>query len=114
VRTKSVPKSPSKAIRRPPPVEAEPPIPKAPLSIKEVIALKRAEAKKAASAPSSGASFGNSAGFGDFENLKDANPVAARRNEEETLEMGRWSVKETIERARSIGEWTYFVPDAWN
>jgi hypothetical protein len=82
------------------------------LSIKEVIALKRAEAKKAASASSSGTSFGKSAGFGDFEDLKDEDPMAARRNDEETLELGRWSVKETIERARSIGEWMYLVLDA--
>jgi hypothetical protein len=112
VRTKSVPKSPSKTIRRPPPVEDEPLVPKAPLSIKEVIALKRAEAKKAASASSSGTSFGKSAGFGDFEDLKDGDPIEAKRNDEETLELGRWSVKETIERARSIGEWMYFVLDA--
>ncbi|OJA08474.1 hypothetical protein AZE42_02852, partial [Rhizopogon vesiculosus] len=99
----SVPKSPSKTLRRPQPVEDEPLIPKTPLSIKEVIALKRAEVRKAVSASSSGASFGNPAGFGDFENLKDADPIAAKRNDEETPELGRWSVKETIERARSIG-----------
>jgi len=113
VRTKSVPKSPSKAIRRPPPVEDEPPVPKTPLNIKEAIALKRVEAKKTASASSSRAPLGSSTGFDDFENLEDADPMAAKMNEkEETPELGRWSVKETIERARSTGEWTCFVPDA--
>ncbi|KAG1814486.1 hypothetical protein EV424DRAFT_1630380 [Suillus variegatus] len=97
VRTKSVPKSPSKAIRRPPPVENEPPVPKTPLSIKEAVALRRAEAKKAIS---TSLGLGNSAGFGEFENLEDVNP---KKNEEETLDLGRWSVKETIERARSTG-----------
>ncbi|KAG2149050.1 uncharacterized protein EDB93DRAFT_1143334 [Suillus bovinus] len=100
VRTKSVPKSPSKAIRRPPPIENEPPVPKTPLSIKEAVALKRAEARKAMSASSG---LGNSAGFDDFENIEDANPMVGKKNEEETLELGRWSVKETIERARSTG-----------
>ncbi|KAG1840997.1 hypothetical protein DFJ58DRAFT_718238 [Suillus subalutaceus] len=88
VRTKSVPKSPSKAIRRPPPVENEPPVPKPILSIKEAVALKRAEARKAVSTSSSRVGLGNSAGF------------ERRRN---TPELGRWSVKETIERARSTG-----------
>ncbi|KAG1883436.1 hypothetical protein F4604DRAFT_1738394 [Suillus subluteus] len=103
VRTKSVPKSPSKAIRRPPPVGNEPPVPKPILSIKEAVALKRAEARKAVSTSSSRVGLGNSAGFGDFENLEDADPVVAKKNEEETPELGRWSVKETIERARSTG-----------
>ncbi|KAG1743461.1 hypothetical protein EDB19DRAFT_1698660 [Suillus lakei] len=103
VRTKSVPKSPSKAIRRPPPVENEPPVPKAPLSIKEAVALKRAEVKKAVSTSSSRVGLGDSTSFGDFENLEDADPVAAKKSEEETPELGRWSVKETIERARSTG-----------
>lgn len=102
-RTKSVPKSPSKAIRRPLPVENEPPVPKTSLSIKEAVALKRAEAKKAISTSSSRVGLGNSAGFGEFENLEDADPVAAKKNEEEAPELGRWSVKETIERARSTG-----------
>lgn len=100
VRTKSVPKSPSKAIRRPPPVENEPPVPKITLSIKEAVALKRAEARKAVSTR---VGLGNSAGFGNFETLEDADPVAAKKDEEETPELGRWSVKETIERARSTG-----------
>ncbi|KAG1722218.1 uncharacterized protein EDB91DRAFT_1175022 [Suillus paluster] len=100
-RTKSVPKSPSKALRKPPPVEDEPPVPKTPLSIKEVIALKRAEARKAVSTSSAG--LGTSASFGDFENLEDADPIAAKKKEEEAPELGRWSVKETIERARSTG-----------
>ncbi|KAG2118497.1 hypothetical protein BD769DRAFT_1482081 [Suillus cothurnatus] len=103
VRTKSVPKSPSKAVRRPLPVENEPPVPKPTLSIKEAVALKRAEARKAISTSSSRVGLGNSTGFGDFENLEDADPVAVKKNDEEAPELGRWSVKETIERARSTG-----------
>ncbi|KAG1848340.1 hypothetical protein DFJ58DRAFT_796612 [Suillus subalutaceus] len=69
----------------------------------KLVALKRAEARKAVSTSSSRVGLGHSAGFGDFENLEDADPVVAKKNEEETPELGRWSVKETIERARSTG-----------
>ncbi|KAL4066862.1 hypothetical protein J3A83DRAFT_4098085 [Scleroderma citrinum] len=100
VRTKSIPKSPSKSLRRASPVE-DVPVPKTPaLSIKEAIALKRAEAKKAAVKSSS--SGGN---FDTFEGLEDATPgsLSAKKEEDDTLELGRWSVKETIDRARSTG-----------
>jgi hypothetical protein len=75
------------------------------LSIKEAVALKRAEARKAISTSASRVGLGNSTGFGDFENLEDADPVAVKKNEEEAPELGRWSVKETIERARSTGHY---------
>ncbi|KAI6042497.1 hypothetical protein EDC04DRAFT_2968164 [Pisolithus marmoratus] len=100
VRTKSVPKSPSKSVRRASP-EEEIPVPKAPaLSIKEAIALKRAEAKKAvAKSVTSGANLDT------FEGLEDAIPgsLPTKKHEDDTLELGRWSIKETIERARSTG-----------
>ncbi|KAG6332765.1 hypothetical protein ID866_6321 [Astraeus odoratus] len=99
-RTKSIPKSPTKSIRRASPKE-EVPVPKTPaLSIKEAIALKRAEAKKTiVKNSSSGGSFDT------FEGLEDAIPGrhVAKKEEDDTLELGRWSVKETIERARSTG-----------
>lgn len=102
LRTKSIPKSPSKSVRRASP-EEDVPVPKTPvLSIKEAIALKRAEAKKATVKNSSGGSFDS------FEGLEDAIPgsFSAKKEEDDTLELGRWSVKETIERARSTGALT--------
>ncbi|KAI6155297.1 hypothetical protein BKA82DRAFT_4076913 [Pisolithus tinctorius] len=100
VRTKSIPKSPSKSIRRASP-EEEIPVPKAPaLSIKEAVALKRAEAKKVAAK-----SISSGANLNPFEDLADAipEPLSAQKQEDDALELGRWSVKETIERARSTG-----------
>ncbi|KAI6125091.1 hypothetical protein EDD16DRAFT_487996 [Pisolithus croceorrhizus] len=100
VRTKSIPKSPSKSVRRASP-EEEIPVPKAPaLSIKEAIALKRAEAKKAAAK-----SITSDANLDTFEGLEDAVPESplTKKREDDALELGRWSVKETIERARSTG-----------
>ncbi|KAH7884337.1 hypothetical protein F5I97DRAFT_1440989 [Phlebopus sp. FC_14] len=101
VRTKSVPKSPSKSIRRAP-VEEEPPVAKPALSIKEAIALKRAEARKAAA---KSAFSGGGGSFDQFDNLEDAIPgsIAPKKEDDANLELGRWSVKETIERARSTG-----------
>jgi len=100
VRTKSIPKSPSKPIRRVPPKE-EIPIPKTPLSIKEAIALKRAEAKKAAARPV----VSGGAGFDSFDTLEDAVPGSSptKKEVDENVDLGRWSVKEAIERARSTG-----------
>ncbi|KAG7451429.1 L domain-like protein [Guyanagaster necrorhizus] len=66
--------------------------PPPPLSIKEAIALKRAEAKKAKSA----------GGLDNLGSLEDAIPTASNVAPEEDL-LGRLSVKETIERARSTG-----------
>jgi hypothetical protein len=72
------------------------PSPSQALSIKEAIALKRAEAKKAL-----GKSSGES-GLGGLEEslLPD---VASKQQEDEDL-LGRLSVRETIEQARSTGE----------
>lgn len=100
VRTKSIPKSPSKPIRRVPPKE-EIPIPKTPLNIKEAIALKRAEAKKAAARPV----VNGGVGFDSFDTLEDAVPGGrpTKKEADENADLGRWSVKEAIERARSTG-----------
>lgn len=63
------------------------------LSIKEAIALRRAEAKKTQlKAPSN-----------DFISLEDASPVPVPQKEEEDI-LGRWPIRETIERARSTGQ----------
>lgn len=97
VRTKSVPKSPSKPIRRAPP-EEEVQTPKVPLSVKEAIALKRAEAKKAASRPIAN----GGTGFDSFD-VEDVPPGKSPTKVEENADLGRWSVKEAIERARSTG-----------
>ncbi|GLB40539.1 putative leucine rich repeat [Lyophyllum shimeji] len=69
--------------------------PPPPLSIKEAIALRRAEAKKAQSKLSSGPQH-------DFLSLDDASPVPAMKQEDEDI-LGRWPIRETIERARSSG-----------
>ncbi|KAK0194074.1 hypothetical protein F5146DRAFT_418289 [Armillaria mellea] len=92
-RTKSTTRSttPSKLkAREDTPQPQSPPPP--PLSIREAIALKRAEAKKVKG-------IGGSDNLGS---LEDANPVASNVVPEEDL-LGRLSVKETIERARSTG-----------
>ncbi|KIM80462.1 hypothetical protein PILCRDRAFT_822568 [Piloderma croceum F 1598] len=93
-RTKSTPQTPSKSFRRPLPQD-EPPVPKTAVNIREAIALKRAEVKKTERASSS------SRNGGAFDGLEDALPV--KTEEEHVDELGRWSVRETIERARSTG-----------
>lgn len=98
VRTKSIPKSPSKPIRRAPP-EEEIPTFKPPLSVKEAIALKRAEAKKAAARPV----VSKGVGFDSFDTLEDAVGSPTKKEVDENTDLGRWSVKEAIERARSTG-----------
>ncbi|KAG6868667.1 hypothetical protein C0993_012170 [Termitomyces sp. T159_Od127] len=60
------------------------------LSIKEAIALRRAEAKKTQLQAHSN----------DFISLEDASPVPVLKKEEEDI-LGRWPIRETIERARS-------------
>jgi hypothetical protein len=65
------------------------------LSIKEAIALKRAEAKK----PKAGGS-----GLGSLAGLEDALPTTASRQDDDDI-LGRWSVKEAIERARNTGDY---------
>ena len=95
IRTKSATQSPARNKQ----LEEGPPIPKASINIKEAIALKRAEAKKAnLNKPAGGHPD-------DFTGLEDADPN--RVNEEESVdELGRLSLKDTIERARSTGEYT--------
>ncbi|KAG5652205.1 hypothetical protein H0H81_005826 [Sphagnurus paluster] len=64
------------------------------LSIKEAIALRRAEAKKAQLKTNTG-------GLSDFiPTVEDASSASTSRQEEEDI-LGRWSVRETIDRARS-------------
>ena len=90
-------KSPLKKVKPLP--EELPASPKSPqLSIREQIALRRAEAKKVQvkSAPING--------FGDFEGLEDVAPTREPSPDENAIDLGRWSVKETIERARTTGE----------
>ncbi|KZT00955.1 uncharacterized protein LAESUDRAFT_816217 [Laetiporus sulphureus 93-53] len=99
------PKSPllAKSPSRPParlksPNPDENPTPQPKLSIKEQIALKRAQAKKALQAEQSVGSHL------DFGGLEDALPDALKKNQsDDELDLGRWSVKEAIERARSSG-----------
>ncbi|THU97663.1 outer arm dynein light chain 1 [Dendrothele bispora CBS 962.96] len=81
------------------PVEKEEPPPTPTMSIKEQIALKRAEAKKAMTARSGG---GDGGGLNDMSSLEDAIPGTPPPPPEEDI-LGRWSVRETIERARSSG-----------
>lgn len=69
-------------------------------SIREQIALKRAEAKKALA----GSQGGTSSGLDDFTGLEETLPTAHKSPEEDVIDLGRWSVKETIERARTTGE----------
>ncbi|CCM00125.1 uncharacterized protein FIBRA_02152 [Fibroporia radiculosa] len=92
------PKSP---VRRTAPIIDEPlPATKPLLSIREQIALKRAEAKKAQTIPRKGVddSFG-------FAGLDDALPtvIDKKKQDEDEVDLGRWSVKESIERARTTG-----------
>lgn len=82
----------------PPPVD-EPPLPAKPqLSIREQIALKRAEAKKAQTPADN-----TNGGLDDFSGFEDALPTSGKKQGDEEVDLGRWSVKETIERARSTG-----------
>lgn len=75
--------------------EVVPQTPSVPLSIKEVIALKRAEAKKGLAKAANGP-------LDSFESLEYALPNAPSKQEDDIL--GRLSIRETIERARSTGE----------
>lgn len=91
--------SPRKRITEKKPVEESPEPPASKLSLKEQIALKRAEAKKAAQATRNAPS-GELAEFGVDD---DPMPLKTKNIEEDVDSMGRWSVRETIERARSSG-----------
>ncbi|KAH9053798.1 L domain-like protein [Lactarius vividus] len=92
-------KSATKAPPRPRPTEQEPVTPsKAPaLSLKEAIALKRAEAKKALAAQKSTIAHVSSAG------VEGASPSTWGGAAADDDDLGRLSVRETIERARSSG-----------
>ncbi|OSC97686.1 L domain-like protein [Trametes coccinea BRFM310] len=91
-------KSPARRTQPLPPEEDVPPVPSKPqLSIREQIALRRAEAKKLAAKSSSPAASG------DFVGLEDASPETFNQPPAVDVDLGRWSIKETIERARSSG-----------
>jgi hypothetical protein len=66
------------------------------LSLKEVIAQRRAEARKLKS---------TSPALGGLPTLDDdaGSAVLSKSQEEDTDDLGRWSLRETIERARSTG-----------
>ncbi|KAJ3508185.1 hypothetical protein NLJ89_g5892 [Agrocybe chaxingu] len=95
-RTQSTPRSPAparaKVASQPLPPSPAPSVPA--LSIKEAIALKRAEAKKAQEKAGSG-------GLDNLGSLEDALPDAPKQEEDDLL--GRLTVRDTIERARSTG-----------
>jgi hypothetical protein len=69
--------------------------------MKEQIVLKRQEAQKAAQHERKKAHSGFSSSFDD---AIDATPVSFKKPAEAMDELGRWGVRETIERARSTGE----------
>ncbi|TFK35538.1 hypothetical protein BDQ12DRAFT_706608 [Crucibulum laeve] len=95
VRTQSTARATTPSKPRPavPPQDAQ--TATASLSIKEAIALRRAEAKKAQVKVGSG-------GLDNFANVEDALPTTEEKPEGEDI-LGRLSVRETIERARSTG-----------
>ncbi|KII89737.1 hypothetical protein PLICRDRAFT_52904 [Plicaturopsis crispa FD-325 SS-3] len=99
LRTKSTPNKPSRTTAPPPPLPDSDVPTKPALSIKEAIALKRAEAKK--SAMKSGTGGG---GLDTMDSLEYALADAVKPSDDDNVaELGRWSVKETIERGRNTG-----------
>src|SRR4051812_47398264 len=84
--TKSTPKLSSKVIE--PPIQTKPA-----LSLKEIIALRRAEAKKVQTNFTQGGEDASELPEKDL--AKDA--------EDDSLALGRLSIRETVERARSTG-----------
>lgn len=91
-RTKSVTRAPSRVRAK----EPEQPSPsKAPtMSVKEAIALKRAEAKKAMAAQKPSSGHGS---------LEDTSPTTLATHSVDGDDLGRLSIREMIERARSSG-----------
>ncbi|TFK49708.1 hypothetical protein OE88DRAFT_1632756 [Heliocybe sulcata] len=87
-----------KTTKSPSPVEAEAPpsTSKPALSIREAIALKRAEVKKAQTSATKST-------FDDLGEVDD-NFRPVQKQEEDELDLGRRSVRETIERSRSSGQ----------
>lgn len=71
-------------------------------SIREQIALRRAEAKKAMSKTPAASPLD------DFNGLEDALPTRSKSPDDSLIDLGRWSVKETIERGRTTGECSAF------
>lgn len=67
------------------------------VSIREQIALRRAEAKKATGKGLSASTLDD---LGGLEEALPTSPNAV----DDVIDLGRWSVKETIERARTTGE----------
>lgn len=63
--------------------------------------MRRAEAQKAQASKPTNSSDDL------FESLEDATPTRNASPDENMLDFGRWSVKETIERARTSGEYLY-------
>ncbi len=78
------------------PMVVEPPPPVPAINIREAIALKRAEAKKV---QSKGLSGGET--VDQWDGLEEVIPDALKPEEEDLL--GRLSIRDTIERARSTG-----------
>lgn len=72
------------------------------MSLKEAIALKRAEAKKAMMKSGGG---GGGGGFDSFGPMEDALPTDTGKKVEEEDLLGRLSVRDAIEQARSTGEY---------
>ncbi|TFK69704.1 L domain-like protein [Pluteus cervinus] len=95
-RTQSTPRAatPSKAATKPTQHKDEPMPSLTAVSIKEAIALKRAEAKKAQTR-------GGSTGVLEVSGLEETQPALASPEGDDIL--GRWSLRETIERGRSTG-----------
>jgi hypothetical protein len=95
-RPHSVTKTPSRSRLRPKEPEPATPAKAAPaISMKEAIALKRAEAKKAMAAQKTLSEHVGSSG------VEDTLPTTSHAVDEDDL--GRLSIRETIERARSSG-----------
>ncbi|KAM5539221.1 hypothetical protein V8D89_007094 [Ganoderma adspersum] len=95
LKARSPTKSPAKRPQPLPADEDVPPSPKPQLSLREQIALKRAEAKKAIVKASPVKA--------EFEGLEEASPHTFNQPAVHDVDLGRWSVKETIERGRSSG-----------
>ncbi|KAI0715775.1 hypothetical protein C8T65DRAFT_643114 [Cerioporus squamosus] len=94
LRSRTPVKSPARKTQPLPPEDDVPPPPAKPqLSIREQIALKRAEVKKIAKSPV----------VAQFEGLEHASPDTFNQPAEHDVDLGRWSIKETIERGRSSG-----------
>lgn len=88
VGTSSRSKSPGRVPVPPPSPQVEP---KSPLSIREAIALKRAEAKKAQPGSKS-------------LKLKPSAEDVPGESQADEVELSRWSIRDSIERARSSGQ----------